>query len=143
KKVYRFVFLAFGYQHLEAAVDLLGCAVQIADLQKSSPDFQQIVISIPIQLDQAEEGPLGIVHHSRRQVSSTKYGQQLDVAGISFKRFAKDVDRAIDLTLLRVNRSDRGERLPAVGVYDDGFEVGVERLLAVALAHEFRAGHHE
>ena len=53
KKVYRFVFFPLGNQHLNAAVNLLGSAVQIADLQEPSSHFEQVVMSILVQLNQA------------------------------------------------------------------------------------------
>src|ERR1044071_7009546 len=58
-----FVFFALCDKHVKAAVNLLGCAIEVANLQKPSAHFKQVVIAISIKLNQAEKSPLRIIHH--------------------------------------------------------------------------------
>src|SRR5438309_1361587 len=137
EKVDRLILFTFGYQHVDTPVDLLGSAVEIADLQEPSADLKQIVITIAIEFDQAEKSPLCVIHHSRGQVSATEYCQQLDIARVAFEGLAKHIDRAIGLALLSVDGRNRRQSLPAVGVDHYGLQIGIQSLLGVAFSKEF------
>src|SRR5262249_54069697 len=123
--------------------DLLCGAVKVAHLKEFSADFQKIGISVLVQLDEAEEGPLRFVHPAGRQVGAAEYRQQLDVAGRLFKSITEYVDRPFRLSLLSVYVDDGCKGLPAFRLYRQSFQVGTESLIHLALSYELRAGHYE
>src|SRR5262245_55851103 len=128
QKVDRFVLLALRDQHVDAAVDLFRCAIHVPDLQESPPNFEQVVITIFVELYEAKEGSLGIIHHTGGQVRAAEDGEQLDIARIPLECFAEDVDCPIGLALLSIYGCDGCESLTAVRVDDDCLKIRVERL---------------